>query len=92
MPGHPLLHDPSMFKLPVFILPDCRGFTEIVSIVNRAVFDGVNARKAVALFAVAMWTVYVPFADIASPDTPQIDGVTVPTVRAEMVKTRRYSR
>lgn len=67
-------------------------FTEIVSIVNLAVFDGVNATKAVALIHVATRTEYVPFADMTLPLTHPIDGVTVPAVRLDIVKVKTYSR
>lgn len=63
-----------------------------MSIVNLAVFEGVNETKAVALIHVATRTEYVPFADIMSPLTHPIDGVTVPVVREEIVNVSKYSR
>ena len=63
-----------------------------MSIVNLAVFEGVNETKAVALIHVATRTEYVPFADMMPPLTHPIDGVTVPAVREEIVNVSKYSQ
>lgn len=86
--GEPLDHAQSTLSFPVLTVPHLISFTEIVSIVKREVFDGRNSSNAVAFNPVAICTEYVPFAEIASQDTPHILGVTVPAVRAEIVNTR----
>jgi len=92
VPGPPLLQLPSTLSSPVFILPPLSCLTEMLSIVKRAVFDGVKATRPVAFMPVATRTVYVPFADITSVLTHPIDGVTVPAVRLDIVKVKTYSR
>lgn len=52
--GPPLLQAPSTLRLPVLIRPPERTLVEILSIVNRAVFEGVNDKKAFALYHVAI--------------------------------------
>jgi hypothetical protein len=88
--GFPFPQEPSILMLPVLRSPPVNIFTEIVSIVKRAVFVGWN-ESGFELMGTKRKT-YVPFAHIAVPVTPPHDTVTVPTVQLEIVNFTQCSR
>lgn len=91
--GVPFDQLPSILKPPTFkfdfVLVPVSGFKLTESIVNRAVFVGVNVRAAEEV--ATNLSVYVPFADTVVPVNPPSVGVTLPAVQFEIVYVRRYS-
>lgn len=87
VPGEPFDQLPSTLIPPTLRL--LRVFVPIIgtiltlSIVNRAVFEGVKARTAVEV--ITNLSVYVPFAETAVPVKLPTEGVIVPAVWFDIV-------